>query len=431
MMGKPASGSGRLFYTGFSLEERVPAGHELRRVAGALDFSFVRREVAHLYGRNGHESVDPAVALKLMFLAFFYGARSERELARQLPMRLDWLWFCGMDLDSPIPDHSVLSKARRRWGLALFQKMFTRVLEACDAAGLVGGETAHADSTLLKANANKDGRISRRLWEQLEHGLEPEEPSRDAGGDDDRDPRGLSLTDSPQPESPARSERAALNNRLVSPVDPDAATHTRQGVGTMLGYRDHRLIDDRRGIITATHVTAADGDDGAQLPVLLDRSRAALDRGPAEVVGDSQYGTRSNYALCEELGIRPYLKKRRNKETPKVSWLELLPACCGRDRALALMGRRRSVAEGSFAEAHTRHHHRRCRWRCRWRVQVQAYLVATVQNLKKLIGAQRRKEGIAATMRAGSALHAALHLARNTRRAHNAPSLEYALNDAV
>jgi transposase len=402
MMGKPASGSGRLFYTGFCLEERVPAGHELRLLAGALDFSFVRREVASLYGRNGHESLDPTVALKLMFLAFSYNVRSERELMRELPLRLDWLWFCGLDLDSPVPDHSVLTKARRRWGLPLFEAMFARVLKACDAAGLVGDRAAHADSTLLKASADKDGRVSRRLWEQLERGLEaPEMPA------EDRDPPGP-RRGGPEPlESPARSERAALNNRLVSPTDPDAATHTRQGVGTILGYRDHRLIDDRCGIITATHVTPADGDDGAQLPVLLGRMERVLDRLPAEVAGDSQYGTRANYDHCRSRRIRPYLKKRRNRDTPKVSWLELLPEGCTRGRALALMARRRTVAEGSFAEAHTRHSHRRCRWRRRWRVQIQACLVATAQNLKKLVRAGRRR---AAAALAGLAARATLRL---------------------
>ncbi len=32
-----------------------------------------------------------------------------------LPERLDWLWFLGYDLDSDMPNHSVLSKARKRW----------------------------------------------------------------------------------------------------------------------------------------------------------------------------------------------------------------------------------------------------------------------------------------------------------------------------
>ena len=396
MMGKANQRESKLFYTGVLLEERVPPEHPLRLIDRAIDFGFVRGEVAPLYGDNGHVSLDPGLVLRLMFLLYFERARSERELMRQLPLRLDWLWFCGLDLDSEIPDHSVLSKARRRWGVDLFQRVFARVLEACDHAGLVGGKTAHADSTLLKASADKEGRISRKLWEQLENGLEAEVPEHNGTGEDDG-PDGLSITGEERPTSPARSERATLNNRLVSPTDPDAATHTRRGVGTILGYRDHRLTDDRCGIILATHVTPADGDDGAQLPLLLGKMQEELDRLPREVTGDSMYGTVNNYGHCKNLGIKAYLKKRRGKDTPKVSWLDLLPACCSRGRALELMGRRRTVAEGSFAQAHTRLDHRRCRWRRLWRVQMQAYLVATVQNVKKLVKAQRRSEGNAAT----------------------------------
>ena len=372
MMGRPVTRESRLFYTGFSLEDRVPDDHPLRAVDAAVGFDFVRREVAHLYGSNGHESVDPTLLLKLMFLLYFEDVRSERELMRQLPMRLDWLWFCGLDIDSDIPNHSVLSKARRRWGVDLFEKMFTIVLEHCVRAGLVGGDTVHADSTLLKANAHRDGRVSRKLWEQLERGL--------AEGDETPD----------DPENKGNSGRGPkLNERLVSPADPDAATHTRGGVGTILGYRDHRLIDDHRGVILATHPTPADGDDGAQLPILLDQMCDRLGRLPAEVVGDGQYGTKQNYAMCKRLGIKGYLKKRRGKDSPKVSWLSLLPSDCSRRRALELMGRRRSCAEGSFAEAHERHGHRRCRWRRLWRVRIGCFLVAVVQNIKKLIKGRR------------------------------------------
>jgi transposase len=397
MMGKQANREEKLFYTRFTLDGRVPADHLLRRVDAVADFSFVRGEVEHLYGGNGRVSLDPAMVLRMMMLVYLEGVRSEREFMRQLPMRLDWLWFCGLDLDSTIPDHSVLSKARRRWGEQLFRKFFDRVLAACVSAGLVGGQTVHADSTLLKANADKEGRVSRVLWEQMENGLRVQEPAAEptapepttaepvAPKDDTEDQGPSGLRFGPvQPESPARSERATLNNRLVSPVDPDAATHTRQGVGTILGYRDHRLTDDRCGIILATHITPADGDDGAQLPVLLGQMDARLERTPLEVAGDSQYGTASNYDYCKKRRIKAYLKKRRGKDTPKVSWLNLLPEGCTRFGALRIMRRRRIVAEGSFAEAHTRMDHWRCRWRGRWRVQIQAYLVATVQNFKKL-----------------------------------------------
>ena len=50
-----------LFSYAINLEKRVRADHPLRRVAAAVDFSFVRQEVAQCYGRNGNVSVSRAL----------------------------------------------------------------------------------------------------------------------------------------------------------------------------------------------------------------------------------------------------------------------------------------------------------------------------------------------------------------------------------
>ena len=397
MMGKRQRREEKLFYVNVNIEERIPDNHPLRQIAQAVDFSFIRREVADLYGINGHQSLDPVLTLKLCFLCFYENVRSERELMRQLPLRLDWLWFCELDLDSTIPNHSVLSKARKLWGEAIFEKLFSRILVLCRDAGLVGGTTLHVDSTLLKADASLEGRVSRKLWEQLEEARNADVPP--AKATDVSPAKAVDIPPAPAtPAAPAvpavpaanSSKPVKLNDRLMSPVDPDAATSTRKKGGTTLGYRDHRLVDDQHGVIVSTIATPADVDDGAMLPELLDESsRRAID--PVELVGDSMYGTIDNYQMCRGQNIKAYLKKRRGKDSPKVSWLRQLPEDCNAHRALYLLGRRRSRAEGSFAEAHVRMDHRRCRWRRRNRVQMQCYLVSSVQNVKKLIRHGRRR----------------------------------------
>jgi transposase len=428
MMGRPQRRQARLFHIGFDLEERVGADHPLRRIDQAVDFGFVRPIVAGLYGYNGQESLDPALVLKLMFLCVYENVRSERELMRQLPCRLDWLWFCGMDLDDAAPDHSVLSKARRRWGQETFEHLFAHVLDLCRQAKLLDGSTVHADSTLLKADASLEGRVSRVLWEQLEQAADPAVPPRqranddsdgDGAGDDDAPVQeasssaralgvddaqsgasglkiaGSTKTPSPTPPSPppvGSSKRPKkLNDWLVSPVDPDAATTTRKKRGTTLGYRDHRLVDDKHGLILSTLATPADTDDGSMLKELLKRQEQYTQTTPREVVGDSMYGTKENYEQLGRRKIKAYLKKRRGKDSPKVSWVKLLPPGCTPGRARQLLARRKTVAEGSFAQAHVRMNHRRCRWRRQWRVQIQCYLMATVQNMKKLIGRGPRR----------------------------------------
>ena len=61
MMGRQVD-QGALFYE-VRLEERVPAGHLLRRIDAILDLGFVRELMAPHYARGGRPSVDPGLLL--------------------------------------------------------------------------------------------------------------------------------------------------------------------------------------------------------------------------------------------------------------------------------------------------------------------------------------------------------------------------------
>ena len=184
MLGKPNQLQPKLFYNSFSLEQRVHEHHPLRQIKQIIDFSFIRSEVEDLYGYNGNQSIDPAVILKLMFLLFYENIKSERALADQLPARLDWLWFCDYDIDDKTPNHSVISKARKRWGIDVFTKFFQNILQQCVNAGLVEGEIIHIDSSTIKANASKDKiipnlqLISEDLYSQLDKNAEDANPKK-------------------------------------------------------------------------------------------------------------------------------------------------------------------------------------------------------------------------------------------------------------
>ena len=65
-----------------------------------------------------------------------------------------------------------MSKIRERYGWAVFQHFFERIVEQCIQAGLVWGEELYFDSTKVQANANINGMIVRAQDEsrqQLEH----------------------------------------------------------------------------------------------------------------------------------------------------------------------------------------------------------------------------------------------------------------------
>ena len=159
MMGEQKGYQHKVFITGFNLEKRVPKDHILRKIQEQIDFDFIYKEVKHTYGVKGNVSVPPPVILKLMLLLILYNLRSEHELMSTLSLRLDWLWFLGYDLEDEIPNHSVLSKARARWGVDAFKKFFERILWQCVEAGLIDGNKLFIDSSLIDADASNDSVI--------------------------------------------------------------------------------------------------------------------------------------------------------------------------------------------------------------------------------------------------------------------------------
>ncbi len=440
MLGKPKRCEPKLFYPGVSLEERIPPAHPLRRIRACVDFGFARSEVAPLYGPNGHASLDPAVVLKLMFLCFYENVPSERQLMEQLPLRLDWLWFCEYDLDEKTPHHSVLSKARARWGTAVFERFFLNVLEQCLTAGLIDGRTIHVDSSLIDGNAD-----IRKVRPQLRVLCAALVEKLDTAA----------ATESSEPEDRSDDADDPPLHPRVNPADPDARIGCKPGE-TVLGYKDHRVVDDRHGIITATITTPANTADNHVLGEAVETHEDHTSRRVEMVVADSIYGTADNYEQLQRQGkrcciprqrhgtradaavshdrftydaprdvyvcpagqvLRRYDRVRshgggvryraarktceacrhftscvrsrrhgrqilRNDRTAIVTWAD---ACCSGLEWRRLQRRRRYKAEGSFADAANNHGFKRARWRGLAYVTMQNLLIAAVQNLRKLL----------------------------------------------
>ena len=154
-------------YLNFSLEAAVPRNHLVRRLASAVDFSFVPSLVKKYYSNTGQPSVDPVVIFKLSLLGYLFNISSERRICEEAGLNLAWRWFLGYELDESIPDHSVLSKARKRYGVAVYERFFQQVVRICEARGLVQGDVLFLDATMTKANASSKSLRSRKLLEQM------------------------------------------------------------------------------------------------------------------------------------------------------------------------------------------------------------------------------------------------------------------------
>jgi transposase len=443
MMGKQSDYQNKLFVTGFNLKKRVRNDHPLRKIAATIDFDFIYHEVKDTYGAKGNVSVPPPVILKMMLLLILYNVRSERELMLTIPERLDWLYFLGYDLDDEIPHHSVLSKARARWGVQAFKSFFERIVWQCVEAGLIDGSKLFADTSLIDANASNNSvvdtqglkRYLKRGYRQLEERLDELQVPK---------------------TTPA-------NSRHISTTDPDASVTRHSNDRSKLRYKTHRAIDQKHEIITATKITPGSVDDGAMLTEMIDTHQQNIHKEVDTVVADSKYGTIDTYLICHDRGIKAHIPSleethrgsgRKKGILPKEAFTYHpdtdtftcpagkilkrrhhykqrnhdeyqapagtcaaceLRAQCTRSKTGRTVKRhlrqdeldtmlsdatsrqakrdiktRQHLSERSFGRS-TRYGFKRARWRRLWRVEIQDFLIAATQNITVLITHSQEK----------------------------------------
>src|SRR3990172_6404998 len=148
-------------YSQLSLDQLAPQDPLLRRIAEAVDFSFVRPLCRPFYSHTGQPSVDPVVLFKMLLVGYLYGITSERRLAQDVEPHLAYRWFLGYALDEPTPDHSVLSKARARFSPDVFEEFFRQSIELCRQVGLLAEGPVYVDTTLIQAAASMDSLVQR------------------------------------------------------------------------------------------------------------------------------------------------------------------------------------------------------------------------------------------------------------------------------
>jgi transposase len=104
-----------------------------------------------------------------LVVGYVFAIRSERLICREVPVNLAYRWFCKLGIEDAVPDHSAFSRARNerfREG-DVFRRMSEWVVEACIAAGLVGGEGFAVDASPIQADANEQRSIAGQDWRKV------------------------------------------------------------------------------------------------------------------------------------------------------------------------------------------------------------------------------------------------------------------------
>jgi IS5 family transposase len=343
---------------------------------------------------------------------------------------LAYRWFCRLNLEETVPDHSSLTKIRDRMGEDVFKSIFDKILKICFERGLAKGTKVMMDGSIIKADAALRSMV-------------------------DRPQNGEQLKDLVPPKY--IKNRKLGNDHQVSKTDPDCTLAGKTGEPKKLAYKVHNTIDRESRIVLDTHVTTGADVEGKVMMGRIDAYESSFEKQIEEITADRGYGYGENLHELESRGIKHYVPNfhedvgekidpemftydekfdefnckmghkltatnapavlKQNMQMYRVlgghcSNCPIKDQCFGHspknrgrrifrniywkiqaevrkreteDDFKKMRGERQWKMEGNFAEAKENHCLSRARLRGRAKMQIQAYMTGVVLNLKRMV----------------------------------------------
>jgi transposase len=295
MMGRQNGDQSQLFYL-FNLERRIPAGHLLRRINAVVTriLGELRGKLEPFYSEIGRPSIDPELMIRMLIVGYCYGIRFERKLCEEVELHLAYRWFCRLDLDDKVPDHSTFSVNRhgRFRDSDILRHAFEAVVRACMDAGLVKGEGFAVDASVMEADAS---RYHGKAPDQIEW-AGPERQTRAVK-------EYLAALDVDAQSNPDRNPP-----KLISPSDPCSAWTAKANKRVQFGYGLNYLIDIANAVIVDVEATPARTyDEVAATKTMITRTEQRLGLKAKRLVADTAYGTGKFLGWLIAAGITPHI----------------------------------------------------------------------------------------------------------------------------
>ncbi|QFT65039.1 IS5 family transposase [Roseivivax sp. THAF30] len=253
------------------LEERVPAGHPLRKIRQIVNdaLASLDAEFDGLYTDFGRPSIAPERLIRASLLQILFWIRSERQLMEQMDYNLLFRWFIGLGIDDPVWVPTVFTKNRDRLLTTdMSRKIMAAILGHPSVKPLLSDEHFSVDGTLIKAWAS---------MKSFQPKDSPPPPQDGSPGGPPSPPADETSTDTDQPQqtetqpmtdTPRQSRNAEVNFRgekrsnatHASVTDPDARLYKKApGAAAMLCFMGHTLMENRNGLVVQADLTYADG----------------------------------------------------------------------------------------------------------------------------------------------------------------------------
>jgi transposase len=250
---------------------------------------FVEERCRRFYARvMGRPSLAPGQYIRLLLVGYFEGIDSERGIAWRAADSLAVRSFVRLALDEVAPDHSTISRTRRRIDVETHRAVFTWVQQRLVETGLLKGRTVAIAATTLEANAAMRSIVRRDTGDTYQEFL-------------------TGLAKASGIETPTREDLARLdrkrkkktsNRDWTHPWDPDAKVTKMKDGRTHLAHKAEHAVDLETGAIVAVTVQGADEGDTT---TIVETAIAA-----AEQVEDAQADVKDPQSLEEIVADKGY-----------------------------------------------------------------------------------------------------------------------------
>src|SRR6476619_2063499 len=401
--------------TSIDLESFVAEDHFLRRIDRVLDLSFIRELTAARYADGqGRPSIDPEVYFRMQLVAYFNGITKDRRLCEEVHDNLAYRWFCRLSLSDDVPDHSSLTRLRDRLGEEVFEAVFRRIAADASLNSLVHNDPEQAqreEEAQHERRGSIDGRAQRKLSNQTHR----------------------SSTDPDATLAQKQGTPRQLKYKVHQTIDADSRVILGTEVTTGARHDNQPYLAQLQRVKDQYKVTiyeaTADRGYGSAAIIRTLQEQAVIPYIPlwsgrvgngkyvkSELVYEQQHDRfrcpagkylTPNPAVCgnhkryvsssEDCRDCPLASTCPAKRRTSTSHQRLVKRRLDQDlfeEVLAYMqestfieraSERMWKCEGLFAESKQYHCLARAKYRGRSKVQIQAYLCAIVQNLKRLL----------------------------------------------
>lgn len=398
----------------FRMESLVPRDHILRQIDKLVDFSFVHDAVKDCYcPDNGRPGVDPELVVRMLLIGYLYNL-SENRLCQEVTMHAEKRLFCHMtSFEDRVPDRSTINKLRNHtWAKSgLFQIIMRRIVQHCIDAGLVSGRHLSVDGTQIRANA------SVKSIEPIEPPVSLDDYLTGIGFAGDAGTLHDTSRESCHSQDKDFHGERFTNETHRSTTDPDARLYKKsKGKEASLSYIGNDIIDTKSRVILDTKAALATGtaEREAALEMIDTLETYTLSCEPSTLAGDTGYGSGDFIADLLDRGITPHIPLRAGSQPePTPTWKNRTKYTHIQDKRdkkvreakarnfvrfisssaqFKISQKLRKRNEHLFAEAKQNHGMDRARYRGLNPLQEQLYLIASIQNLKRLVSFMRRKK---------------------------------------